>query len=55
MIALVLICFFYTGLFVKASEYITYSVSAEEAELGPQYGYGLTIDKQWLRVRALLV
>jgi len=50
MIALVLICFFYTGLFVKASEYITYSVSAEEAELGPQYGYGLTIDKQWLRV-----
>lgn len=40
----------YLSTFTKASEYITYSVSADEAELGPSIGYGLTVDKQWLRL-----
>jgi len=33
-----------------SSEFTTYSVSSEEAELGPISGYGLTVDKHWLRL-----
>jgi len=32
------------------SNYETYAISPSDAELGPKAGYGLTIDKYWLRM-----